>query len=94
MQEEQEGGGQEPSECDEDNEEGGCQNWRVTHGWHMVRGKMHHGMEDYVVAKKQTMDGKELGLFAIFDGHTGRDVAEFLQHHLLDNILSQVNVHV
>ena len=56
----------------------------------MVRGKMDHGMEDYVVAKKRNIDGKEIGLYAIFDGHSGRDVAEYLQHHLFDNILSQV----
>jgi len=51
---------------------------------------MDHGMEDYVVAKKRNIDGKEIGLYAIFDGHSGRDVAEYLQHHLFDNILSQV----
>lgn len=62
----------------------------VSHGCHMVRGKMEHGMEDYVVAKKQVVNGKEIGLYAIFDGHSGRNVAEYLQNHLFDSILSQV----
>ena len=62
----------------------------VTYGYHMVRGKMEHEMEDYVVAKKRIVDGKELGLYAIFDGHSGRNVAEYLQHNLFNNILNQV----
>ncbi|XP_057527424.1 probable protein phosphatase 2C 39 isoform X2 [Amaranthus tricolor] len=61
----------------------------VTYGYHMVRGKMEHEMEDYVVAKKRIVDGKELGLYAIFDGHSGRNVAEYLQHNLFNNILNQ-----
>lgn len=62
-----------------------------THGFYSVKGKMDHGMEDYVVAKKKEMDGHELGLYAIFDGHSGRDVAAYLQGHLFDNILSQLD---
>ncbi|KAL3522882.1 hypothetical protein ACH5RR_015716 [Cinchona calisaya] len=36
------------------------------------------------------MNDHELGLYAIFDGHSGRDVAEYLQDHLFDNILRNV----
>ncbi|KAJ4837133.1 hypothetical protein Tsubulata_047292, partial [Turnera subulata] len=61
----------------------------VTHGHYMVRGKMEHGMEDYVVAENREANGHELGLYAIFDGHSGRDVAEYLQSHLFDNILAE-----
>ncbi|KAL0310497.1 UNVERIFIED_CONTAM: putative protein phosphatase 2C 28 [Sesamum angustifolium] len=50
---------------------------------------MKHGMEDYLVAKRKEIDGHELGLYAIFDGHSGRDVAEYLQDHLFDNILNE-----
>ncbi|PHT60540.1 putative protein phosphatase 2C 28 [Capsicum baccatum] len=50
---------------------------------------MKHGMEDYVVAEKRKMDGHNLGLYAIFDGHSGHEVAEYLQSHLFDNILSE-----
>lgn len=53
---------------------------------------MKHGMEDYLVAKRKEMDGRELGLYAIFDGHSGRQVAEYLQDHLFDNILNEVPI--
>jgi len=64
--------------------------WHVSYGYHMLRGKTNHGMEDCFVSKKWNIEGKELGLYAIFDGHSGRNVAEYLQHRLFDNILSQV----
>ncbi|TMX00132.1 hypothetical protein EJD97_001347 [Solanum chilense] len=62
---------------------------RVSHGFHLVEGKMKHGMEDYLVAENRKMDGHDLGLYAIFDGHSGRKVAEYLQSHLFENILSE-----
>lgn len=62
---------------------------RVSHGFHLVEGKMKHGMEDYLVAENRKMDGHNFGLYAIFDGHSGREVAEYLQSHLFDNILSE-----
>lgn len=62
----------------------------VYHGYYFVEGQMKHGMEDYVVATQKKMDGHELGLYAIFDGHSGRDVAEYLQSHLFENILNEV----
>ncbi|KAK6804065.1 hypothetical protein RDI58_001849 [Solanum bulbocastanum] len=64
---------------------------RISHGFHLVQGKMKHGMEDYLVAENRKMDGHDLGLYAIFDGHSGRKVAEYLQSHLFDNILSEVS---
>ncbi|MCD9645181.1 hypothetical protein HAX54_033903 [Datura stramonium] len=62
---------------------------RVSHGFHLVEGKMKHGMEDYLVAENRKMDGHNLGLYAIFDGHSGCKVAEYLQSHIFDNILSE-----
>ena len=63
----------------------------ITHGFHMVKGKSNHAMEDYVVSEfKQANNNKELGLFAIFDGHSGHDVANYLQRNLFENILKQV----
>lgn len=53
---------------------------------------MDHGMEDYLVAENRKINGHHLGLYAIFDGHSGRDVAKYLQSHLFDNILSQVSI--
>lgn len=63
----------------------------ITHGFHMVKGKSKHAMEDYVVSEFKKVNDYELGLFAIFDGHLGHDVANYLQHHLFDNILKEVN---
>ncbi|KAK9150193.1 hypothetical protein Syun_008502 [Stephania yunnanensis] len=62
---------------------------RVTHGYHLVKGKANHEMEDYVVAEFKKVRDKELGLFAIFDGHLGHDVPDYLKSHLFDNILDE-----
>ncbi|WVZ03950.1 hypothetical protein V8G54_024756 [Vigna mungo] len=43
----------------------------ITHGFHLVKGRSGHAMEDYVVAQFKQVDNNELGLFAIFDGHSG-----------------------
>lgn len=43
-------------------------------------------MEDYIVAENQKVNGYELGLYAIIYGHSGLEVAEYLQSHLFDNI--------
>ena len=62
----------------------------ITHGFHLVKGKSHHAMEDYVVAQFKQHDDKELGLFAIFDGHLSNNVPDYLRSHLFDNILKEV----
>ncbi|OMP09907.1 phosphatase 2C (PP2C)-like protein [Corchorus olitorius] len=61
----------------------------ITHGFHCLKGKSNHDMEDYVVSDFTKKDDKELGLFAIFDGHLGHDVAKYLQNHLFNNILKE-----
>lgn len=50
-------------------------------------------MEDCLVSEYKKVDDKELGLFAIFDGHMGHNVANYLQSHLFNNILKEV-VHI
>ncbi|KAK4255829.1 hypothetical protein QN277_008774 [Acacia crassicarpa] len=62
---------------------------QISHGFHLVKGKSAHAMEDYLVAKFKQVDDHELGLFAIFDGHMGHDVADYLQSHLFENILKE-----
>lgn len=62
---------------------------QITHGYHLVKGKAHHAMEDYVVAKFKEVDENELGLFAIFDGHLSHEIPDYLCSHLFDNILNE-----
>ncbi|XP_010272381.1 PREDICTED: probable protein phosphatase 2C 58 [Nelumbo nucifera] len=61
----------------------------ITHGFHLVKGKSNHAMEDYVVAEYKKVHDNELGLFAIFDGHSGHNVPNYLRSHLFDNILEE-----
>lgn len=62
----------------------------VTHGFHLVKGTSNHPMEDYLVAEFKHVDDNELGLFAIFDGHAGHTVPDYLRSHLFDNIINEV----
>lgn len=62
----------------------------ITHGYHLVKGKSHHPMEDYCFAQFKKVDENELGLFAIFDGHLSHDIPNYLRTHLFDNILNEV----
>lgn len=61
----------------------------VTHGYHTVKGKSAHPMEDYVFAEFKQVEDNELGLFAIFDGHLSQEVPDFLRSNLFDNILKE-----
>lgn len=61
----------------------------ITHGFNLVKGKSAHAMEDYLVSEFRQIEDDELGLFAIFDGHMGHDVANYLRNHLFDNILKE-----
>ena len=38
------------------------------------------------------VDGCEVGSFAVFDGHSGNDVASYLRNHLFDNNLNEIYV--
>ncbi|KAL1187641.1 putative protein phosphatase 2C 28 [Cardamine amara subsp. amara] len=78
-----------PVDVDEEEEDERYSRRGFSHGCHLVKGQMGHGMEDYIVADTKTVKGHKLGLYAIFDGHSGRNVADSLQNHLFDNILNQ-----
>lgn len=51
------------------------------HGYHLIQGQMN---------QHRNLDGYDLGLYAIFEGHSGHEVAKYLQSHLFENILSEV----
>lgn len=61
----------------------------VTHGYHTVKGKSAHPMEDYVFAEFKQVEDNELGLFAIFDGHVSQEVPDYLRSNLFNNILKE-----
>ncbi|XP_071691613.1 probable protein phosphatase 2C 9 [Rutidosis leptorrhynchoides] len=61
----------------------------VKYGFTLVKGKANHPMEDYHVAKFVPHQGRELGLFAIYDGHLGHSVPAYLQKHLFSNIIKE-----
>lgn len=65
----------------------------ISFGHHLVKGKSRHAMEDYHVAEIQKVKVNEheheLGLFAIYDGHLGHNVAVYLQQNLFTNILNE-----
>lgn len=65
---------------------------KVSYGYSLVKGMTNHPMEDYHVADFMRMKGRDLGLFAIFDGHLGHNVPEHLQKNLFDNIFKEVNI--
>lgn len=62
---------------------------RVTPGFHLVKGKSNHDMEDCLVSEFKQVGNNKLGLFAIFDGHMGHTVAKYLQSNLFNNILKE-----
>ncbi|XP_074263024.1 putative protein phosphatase 2C 9 [Silene latifolia] len=61
----------------------------ITFGYSLVKGKADHRMEDYHVAKFERVQEHELGMFAIFDGHSGDAVPAYLQKNLFNNILKE-----
>lgn len=61
----------------------------IKYGFSLVKGRANHPMEDYHVAKFVQVQGHELGLFAIYDGHLGNNVPSYLQKHLFSNIIKE-----
>ncbi|WCJ40330.1 Protein phosphatase 2C family protein [Euphorbia peplus] len=68
---------------------GKSHDYLIKFGFSLVKGKANHPMEDYHVAKFVQIQGHELGLFAIYDGHLGDSVPSYLQKNLFSNILKE-----
>ena len=49
-------------------------NNKVIHGFHLVKDKTRHDMEDYHVVEYTHVHDHDLGPFSIFDGHLGQSV--------------------
>jgi len=62
---------------------------KVCYGFSLVKGMTNHPMEDYHVVDFMRKKGHDLGLFAIFDGHLGHNVPEYLQKNLFNNIIKE-----
>jgi protein phosphatase 1L len=60
----------------------------IAFGHHLIKGKSRHAMEDYLVAEVKKVNHQELGLFAIYDGHLGHNVANYLEQNLFNNIIN------
>lgn len=63
----------------------------VTFGYARVKGLRDHPIEDYHVARMQSFDESEIGLFAVYDGHAGTEVASYLEQELFNKILAHPN---
>ncbi|XP_057814733.2 probable protein phosphatase 2C member 13, mitochondrial isoform X2 [Cryptomeria japonica] len=59
---------------------------RITFGYSSFQGKR-ATMEDFYDAKISKVDDQMVGLFGVFDGHGGSRAAEYLKHHLFDNLI-------
>jgi protein phosphatase 1L len=67
-------------------ESGGEKYPKFSYGYSSYKGKR-FSMEDFHSTKIDTIEGKEVGLFGVFDGHGGSRAAEYLQKHLFENLL-------
>ncbi|XP_024529217.1 probable protein phosphatase 2C 58 isoform X7 [Selaginella moellendorffii] len=70
-------------------ETGKGESFHVMHGFSKIKGKARHPMEDVLVSLYKEFKGHKLGLFAVYDGHLGRDVADYLEENLFDTILDE-----
>ncbi|CAM6019924.1 unnamed protein product [Sphagnum balticum] len=65
---------------------GGEEYPKFSYGYSSYKGKR-FSMEDFHSTKIESINGQEIGLFGVFDGHGGSRAAEYLQKHLFENLL-------
>uniref|UniRef100_A0A0D6R6L6 protein-serine/threonine phosphatase n=1 Tax=Araucaria cunninghamii TaxID=56994 RepID=A0A0D6R6L6_ARACU len=66
-------------------EEGSC-----SYGFSSCQGKR-ATMEDFYDARIPNINGQRVGFFGVFDGHGGSRAAEYLKHHLFENLINHPN---
>jgi len=73
---------------DENHSSGGgiCDNMKFVYGYGMLQGRS-ASMEDFLCIEIPMINGLAIGLFGVFDGHNGSRAAEYVKHHLFDNLL-------
>jgi len=65
---------------------GVCEDMKVVYGYGMLQGRS-ASMEDFLCAEISMIYGLAIGFFGVFDGHNGVSAAEYVKHHLFDNLL-------
>ncbi|KAL3694107.1 hypothetical protein R1sor_007758 [Riccia sorocarpa] len=65
---------------------GEMQRGKIVYGFSKQKGPVKQQIEDFHVARVAEVDGKQIGLFAVMDGHAGPHVAEYLTRNLFDLI--------
>ncbi len=59
---------------------------KVMSGYGMRQGRS-ASMEDFLYTEIPMINSQAIGLFGVFDGHNGLRAAEYVKHHLFDNLL-------
>jgi len=63
-----------------------CENMKFVYGYGMLQGRS-ASMEDFLYTEIPMINSQAIGLFGVFDGHNGLRAAEYVKHHLFDNLL-------
>ena len=69
-----------------------CLENKINYGFSLVEG-LRHKMEDFHVAEFRKVNSHELGLFAIYDGHSSDSIPRYLKNKLFENILNEVCIY-
>jgi serine/threonine protein kinase len=67
-----------------------CENMKFVYGYGMLQGRS-ASMEDFLDTQIPVINSQAIGLFGVFDGHNGLRAAEYVKHHLFDNLLRTSN---
>ncbi|CAL9046888.1 unnamed protein product, partial [Musa banksii] len=62
------------------------QDGKFGYGYASCPGKR-SSMEDFYETRIDSVDGEIVGLFGVFDGHGGAQVAEYVKQNLFSNLL-------